>query len=362
MLSTMIAWNDIQIEVVIHATQSSGALLRLIQSLDAADYLGSFPRITIELPALVESQLLESLQNIKLNQLRSHITLRRRLEPRYMNAAESSLRTVESFYPLNPSTTHLLLLSPQAELSPSFFHYLKYSVLRYKQSHGPEATSLGLLGISLELPTSKPSVDNSPFIPPLMSSSSNDGEIQDNQKKTQIPSLLWQSPNSNAALYFGDKWVEFHSFLSSHLDFEGKANSASKEKQISKRYPAFMEYLLEMMQERNYFMIYPSYSRHTALSMATVHTEMRHVPEEFSDEKSYTDADGDDSDRISSNTHDLEGSHESLVNGYRNIMPLLDTFELGLPDIDDLPLLSFQGRTMTPEELTSRTKSPFESS
>ncbi|KAJ5226986.1 uncharacterized protein N7469_006992 [Penicillium citrinum] len=355
------AWNEIQIDMVIHATQSSGALLRLIHSLDAADYLGAIPRLTIELPALVESQLLESLQSLKLKQLQSHITLRRRLEPRYMDAADSSLRTVESFYPLNPSTTHLLLLSPQAELAPSFFHYLKYNVLRYKQSPGPDSTSLGLLGISLELPTSKPSVENSPFTPPS-TSPLHDGKDQNTWKKEHIPSLLWQSPNSNAALYFGDKWVEFHSFLSSHLVFEGRANSASKEKQISKKYPAFMEFLLEMMQERNYFMIYPSFSRHAAISMATVHTEMHHLPEEFINEKSHQDTDGDDWDLRSSGSSESETFYEMPVGRDHSLTPLLDTFELGLADIGDLPILSFEGRTMSTEELAARTKSSFESS
>ncbi|KAJ5973383.1 hypothetical protein N7481_010593 [Penicillium waksmanii] len=349
------AWNDIQVDMVVHASQSSGALVRLVRSLDAADYLGSLPRLTIELPPLVESQLLESLQSLKLSQFQGQITLRRRVEPRYMDPADSSLRTVESFYPLNPSTTHLLLLSPQTELAPSFYHYLKYSVLRYNQPFRDRSASSNLLGISLELPRSKPSPDNAPFTPPPPPPF-NDGKYQ---KKEHIPSLLWQAPNSNAALYFGDKWVEFHSFLSSRLDSEGRANAASKHKLVSKKYPAFMEYLLEMMQDKGYYMIYPSFSSGTTSPLATVHTELNRLPEEFTEsinsaqlgEGSHEKAGGNNPDPEVAEFDQLEASSdEKPVSRETSITSLLGTFELGLPDVDTLPFLSYDGSVLAAEE------------
>lgn len=348
----IIAWNEIQVDMVVHASHSSGALVRLVRSLDAADYLGTLPKLTIELPPLVESQLLESLQSLKLSQLQGQITLRRRVEPRYMDPADSSLRTVESFYPLNPSTTHLLLLSPQTELAPSFYHYLKYSVLRYKQPVRDRSASSNLLGISLELPRSKPSPGNAPFTPPPLPLFVS-GKYQ---KKEHIPSLLWQAPNSNAALYFGDKWVEFHSFLSSRLDSQGRANVVSEGKLVSKKYPAFMEYLLEMMQDKDYFMIYPTFPSGTTSPLATVHTELNRLPEEFAGsfdsaqpgEESRKKASDDDQDSKLFSFDPLEASSdEKLVSREASITSLLDTFELGLPDVDTLPLLSYDGTPHT---------------
>lgn len=347
--------------MVVHASQSSGALVRLVRSLDAADYLGTIPRLTIELPPLVESQVLESLQSLKLSQLQGRITLRRRLEPRYMDPADSALRTVESFYPLNPSTTHLLLLSSQTELAPSFYHYLKYSVLRYKQPVRDRSASSNLLGISLELPRSKPSPGDAPFTPPPPPPFDN-GKYQ---KKEHIPSLLWQAPNSNAALYFGDKWVEFHSFLSSRLDSEGRANAASKNKLVSKKYPAFMEYLLEMMQDKGYYMIYPAFPSGTTSPLATVHTELNRLPEEFTEsidsvqlgEGSHEKAGGDNKDPEVPGFDQLEASSaEKPVGREASITSLLGTFELGLPDVDVLPLLSYDGSPLASEEHTTRSK------
>lgn len=168
MVST-IAWNNMQIEMVVHApSESSGSLIRLIQSLDAADYLGSTPSLTIELPQRVDSQLLQFLQHLGgLTQLPGRITIRRHIQPRDMDTAESSLRTVESFYPRDPEMTHLLLLSPQTELAPSFYHYLKFAVLNYKQSSRAKRIFSKMVGISLELPSSKPTADSQSFTPLL---------------------------------------------------------------------------------------------------------------------------------------------------------------------------------------------------
>lgn len=348
--------------MVVHASQSSGALVRLIRSLDAADYLGTVPRLTIELPPLMESQLLVILQSLRLSQLQGRITLRRRVEPRYMDPADSSLRTVESFYPLNPSTTHLLLLSPQAELAPSFFIYLMFNVLRYKEHPGGSSASPDLLGISLELPRSHPSSENTPFIPPPPPPPS---KSDMGRTKEHIPLFLWQSPNSNAALYFGDKWIEFHSFLSSRLDSEGRANAASRDKLVSKRYPAFMDYLLDMMQEKGYYMIYPTFPGHGSSPLATVHTEMHQLPEEFAESLESAKFGESPHRKTDDAIHIPQGSivdemedliHERPVSRESSISSLLDTFELGLPDIDALPLLSYDGKSLHEKASASRTK------
>lgn len=343
--------------MVVHASKSSGSLIRLIRSLDAADYLGSTPSLTIELPPSLDPQLRGILQNLQgLSKLAERITLRRRIDPRYMDPADSSLRTVEGFYPINPRLSHLLLLSPQTEVAPSFYHYLKYSILQYKQSTRAKQTSLDLMGISLELPSSKPTIDKQPFSPPSLLS-------MDDIKKNgphSIPSFLWQAPNSNAALFFGDKWAEFHSFLSSRLGVsETKTNIASQDKIISRKYPAFMEYLLELMRAKGYYMLYPSFPGHTAASLVTVHHDLYHSPEEYAHEVSLNTGktpipEIDDPDMPLEPL--MDDIPEKPLTRAPTIMPLLDLFESGLPDVEELSLLSYDGRELTPETYYSQTR------
>ncbi|KAJ5945851.1 hypothetical protein N7454_002690, partial [Penicillium verhagenii] len=335
------AWNDIHVDMVVHASQSA-SLARLIRSLDAADYLGAAPRLTIELPPRVdETEFLEHLNG--LTQLKKdQIILRRRIQPHFMDAVEASIQTVESFYPLNPGVSHLLLLSPETELAPSFYHYLKYSILAYKK---PTSTSTSkLIGISLDLPSADPSTnDGTPSLPSL------GAELE------FIPSFLWQAPNSNAALYFGDKWTEFHSFLSSRLDApEFKATIPAQNKLISKKYPAFMEYLLEMMQAKGYYMLYPSLSSPGVPRLVNVHQDLSQSPEEFINEKKEGLPGGEDGDDIELVSLEKEPSQKSTIR------TLFDTFPRGFPGLGSLPLLSFDGEKLTDEKLIQRAEDYFQ--
>lgn len=335
-------WNDLHVDLLVHASESSSSLIRLVRSLDAADYLGTEPSLTIELPPWTDTDLLKSLQNLNgLSQLKGRITLRRRIQPHDMDPIESSLRTVESFYPLNPKLSHLLMLSPQTELAPSFYHYLKYSILFYKQSARAQQGASRLLGISLELPSVKPTSESEAFTPPVQQSS----DSTQDAKQENIPSFLWQVPNSNAALYFGDKWAEFHSFLSSRLAIpEATAGIASRDKLVSTKYPAFMEYLLEMIRAKGYYMIYPSFPGRTAAPLATVHTDLYHPPEEFADGAHPKHPNG------------IGGlSAEKPVDRTHTIMPLLDTFELGQSLPESVPLLSYDAERLTEEMFQKQT-------
>ncbi|EKV10427.1 hypothetical protein PDIG_25630 [Penicillium digitatum PHI26] len=347
------SWNKIQIEMVVHApSESSGSLIRLIKSLDAADFLGSAPSLTIELPQRVDPQLLQFLQRLGgLNQLSGRITIRRRIQPHDMNTVESSIRTVESFYPRDPEVTHLLLLSPQTELAPSFYHYLKFAVLNYKQSSRAKRVFSNMIGISLELPSSKPTTDSQSFTPPPMTVEG---------KEQFLPSFLWQSPNSNAALYFGDAWAEFHSFMAQRLSTLQSENSQTKI--LSERFPAFMEHMLEMIRAKGYYLLYPSFPGIKFSSIATVHTELYQPPEEFGNSNPSTSVEEatqvsrDPTQPLAGGISTGLGSVGRPLNRASTIMPLLDLFSSGLPDLDDLPLLSYDGEGLTAEAYTKQTE------
>lgn len=276
----------------------------------------------------------------------SQVSLRHRIPRRTLTEYEASARLVESFYPVRTKNSHVLLLSPQVELSPLYYHYLIYHLLEYKYSaHGKEIKiSPHLMGISLELPTHILN-DSEPLIPPLI-------EKPPSKYKRRTPGeptpFLWQAPNSNAALYFGDKWMEFHSFLNARLS----KPPTSRTKLISKTHPSWLEFLLELMRARRYALLYPNFSVDDD-AIATVHNELYHVPEEFPREPSTPAAvpelNPDEplalvyekKDRPPPNTE-----HSLSSSTFLSILPNSGD----LPEVPDLPLLAFDGSTLTQKQ------------
>jgi hypothetical protein len=162
-----------------------------------------------------------------------------------------------------------------------------------------------------------------------------------------VPSFLWQAPNSNAALYFGDAWVEFHSFLSNRLSIPESA-TASHTKSISEKYPAFMEYLLEMIRAKGYYLLYPAFPGTKFSSIVNIHNELYELPEEFRDSTSSS------SNKDSGVTGGL-ASVEKPLGHASTIMPLLYLFASGYPDLDVLPLLGFNGEQLDAAKYQSNT-------
>lgn len=342
-------WNDIRVEFLVNAQpESSGSLIRLVRSLQEADYLGSTPGLTIELPADVDPQLLHFLKTLDWPPAAAgKLTIRRRIQLHHLDPAEASLKTVEAFYPKDPNVTHALMLSPQTELAPSFYHYLMYTMLKYKYSARYKQLGSGLFGVSLELPSTH-ITDDEPFTPPI---SESDG-LSNNAPGRPSPSFLWQAPNTNAALYFGDKWVELHSFLSKRLSILATTpDSSVQERIVSKKYPAVMEYLLELIRAKGYYLLYPAFPASGAFSLATVHNELYRFPEEYSDGKAKSADEpptpiDDPSKPLTADFGQL-GAVEKPLSQASTVMPLLDEFSSELVDIDHLPVLSYQGNELS---------------
>ncbi|KAJ9644756.1 hypothetical protein H2199_003720 [Coniosporium tulheliwenetii] len=278
------AWHKSAIDILIHApSESSGSLIRTIKSIQDADYQGlQLPRIIVELPPEIDpptKRFLDSLvwpPSIKENPSQSsQLILRHRIPTQKLSAEEASIRFMESFYPAASANSHVLLLSPQAQLSPLYYHYLKYNLLEYRYSTYDEEDRVKLFGISLELPSTQLN-GTSPFTPPA-ADAMNDPKYS---KHKGVAPFLWQAPNSNAALCFGDKWIELHSFLSNRV---AKQHSASppkpRAKLVSPAHPSWTEYHLELMRARGYWLLYPGLPPSEAL--VTIHNELYHPPEEF---------------------------------------------------------------------------------
>lgn len=280
------AWHRPTVDILIHAPPNSiGSLRRLVKSLKEADYTGlAYPRLILEIPTDIDHMIRAFLEQLQWPPKRRNIldqgppdklVIRHRIPSKKISAEEASVRFAESFYPSHPDDSHVLVMSPQAQVSPLYFQYVMYSILEYKHARYQTEGINSLLGFSLDVPSTL--LDGSKhFIPPTTNDLSG-GDHFEQADDAPIP-FIWEAPSSGAALYFGDKWVEIQSCLTNRIDRRSKAHS--KRKEVSAMFPAWMEYFLELIRSRGYIMLYPGLS--SKESLVTVHSESSHLPEEYS--------------------------------------------------------------------------------
>jgi len=283
--ASLSAWNKVTVDIIIHAQPSaSGSLIRLLESLKKADFSSSaLPRLTIELPHDIDEPSRRYLERFRWPPIPDHatgslLTLHHRIPQHGLTAEENSIRLLESFWPADPFMSHVLVLSPMVELSPLFFHFLKYNALEYMYSTNNGDLRQFLLGISLDLPSTFLN-DSSLFTPPVANS-----RVGENVVAAGVTPFLWQAPNSNAALYFGDKWVEIHDFVGHLLASQHTLPTPTtlNEKLVSKTYPSWLEHVLKLVRARGYWTIYPNFDNQH--SLAALHHDLYQPPEEYSEE------------------------------------------------------------------------------
>lgn len=278
------SWFMPNIDILIHALpNSSGGLLRLVKSLQRADYTGlKIPRLTIELPSGVDPfarryfERLEWPPTENPSPVREHtLSLRHRIPSAHASSEQASIRFLESFYPANAQDNHVLVLSPQAELSPIFLQYLHYTILEYKYSSYGTPTSQDVFGLSLDIPTTFLN-GTGDFVAPVVADMTmqkyTDASVYDQAASTHF---LYQAPSATASLIFGDKWALLHDFLSNRLASSQAGKASKPKKLVSETEPSWLEYLLELMRARGWSMLHP------AVSFVTVHNELSQVPEEY---------------------------------------------------------------------------------
>ncbi|KAG6366523.1 hypothetical protein INS49_000700 [Diaporthe citri] len=338
-------WNRFSVDILVHAhAGASGSLIRLLKSLRAADYTASaVPHLTIELPEEIDPPTAQFLQTFHWPPRRAsnpaianQLTLRHRITRRGDTEEESSVRFLEGFWPLNTGLSHVLVLSPQVELSPNYFHYLKLALLEYRYS-GPaiyQAWDKRVFSLSLDLP-SKILDGRAPFVPPTGQVGRPDGPELGAASSSHTTSFLWQAPNSNAALFLGERWAELHGFVSQLLEAQHGFQSTPAllaEKSVSKDYPSWLEHALRLCRARGYMTVYPGAD--LAASLATTHGELYQKPEEYENDKSRTKH-GDEDEVIL--------RHGTLLDGLPN--------GEGLPRFNEMTLLSWDDNRISLEDL-----------
>jgi len=350
------AWTTTYVDILVQAPSgSSGSLVRLLESIENADYFGTRrPHLTIELPADIEPSTWRYLENLVWPPLdwsgaphASQVSLRHRIPRRTSTEHEASARLAESFYPVRSEDSHVLLLSPQVELSPLYYHYLLYNLLEYRYSaHAKVAKEApNLIGFSLERPSFYLN-DSTPLAPPVMKKPS---ATRNSGQTAERTPFLWQAPNSNAALYFGNKWMEFHSFLTARLSKPPTA----RRKVFTEKHPSWLEFLLELMRNRGYSLIYPNLPADDD-SLVTIHDELYQVPEEFSKKFNTPENSVPNLDPNEPLTKEYDrADRKAPPNAERtllssNLLSLLPNSG-DLPELSNLPLLSYNGISITRE-------------
>jgi len=354
------SWFKPQIDILIHAPrESSGGLVKLIKSLESADYAGLRPpRLIVELPNTIDKYAGAYLSDLKWPPGHdtspigaSTLSVRHRIPSEHASSEQSSLRFLESFFPTTPDT-HVLLLSTQAEVSPQYLQYLHYVILEYRYSSYGSPYSGELFGVSLDVP-SKMLNGSHKLTPPTVADMKAKIYLDDAKlNKGERTPFIYQAPSSTASLVFSEKWASFHDFVSNRLA-AGHAGKAKKSKKlVSETEPAWLEYLLELMRARSWNMLHP------AKSFVTIHNELAQVPEEFTrpekgrkedethkppihpEEEAFLTADEPPAIVPHSEKQHIPGTqplHSSIP------------FKGDLPELPHLPLLDFRGE---PSSLT----------
>lgn len=277
-------WHKPRVEILVHSPPSAGGgLVRLLKSLSEADLAGfKPPRLTIELPARVDGYLRAFLWDFRWpssSDSSNLLKVQRRASSSTLDQEESSIRFIESYYPSRSADDHVLILSANAAVSPLFYHYLMYTLLSTKYGQKDEFLGEFLGGFTLATPATTIDGLKKLDLPTFDQMSSHLGA--DVNADATTPPFLWQAPQADSILVFGDRWVEFHDFLSRRLDKLHKPTKGSvkSKKLIGMSQPAWLEFLLELTRARGWNFLYPATTE--AGVFATIHSELYKPPEEF---------------------------------------------------------------------------------
>ncbi|KAI9489820.1 hypothetical protein BDB00DRAFT_931665 [Zychaea mexicana] len=315
-VDTLHQWHDFTVKLVL-ATESDDAppFQRLLQSVQGAGYLGDTVDISI---------FMEYTSNVKTQRLSETLfwphgekDLRHRIVP-----TNRASMFVESWYP-SSDHEYAVILDDGMEVSPLFYIWVKYSILKYRYTPTPQRN---LFGVSLYSPRM---VDT--------------GKVRELfEPPSGYTPYLMQAPCSmgGGAVYFPEHWREFHDYMTARIADQDshKLQTIEVPGARSRRWMhSWRRYLDELVYLRGNVMLYPNFEDNASFST-------RHQLPEHSTKHA-------DEDNL-----DLPGAAKAVAALY-DVPLLVDTFTLPdrhLPDWGDLPVLDLFGRPATLETLAER--------
>ncbi|CAG8806950.1 4482_t:CDS:1, partial [Gigaspora rosea] len=299
-------------------TQNRAASLkRLVNSLNSSIYLGDNVPLTINIDKYGDQKTVKYVQNLYWPFGKKDI--RHRLVQGGLIAA-----VMESYYPADDND-YGFILEDDIELSPFFYIWAKYSILKYR--YGPDRIlSNRMFGVSLynskhiELTLPKHKKFNAALT------------LEPTKYNRRSP-YLCQIPCSWGSVVFPEIWREFHYYITARLkDVDGpNLQEVNVPNSRSNRWHnSWKRFFIELIYLRGYVMLYPNYKNFVSLST----------------------------------NHHEEGVHVHLKNGKPRkgfLLPLMekDIISEGLPggvlpDYRNLPIMDLFGRVVSLKKIVDR--------
>lgn len=173
-------------------------------------------------------------------------------------------------------------------------------------------------------------------------------------------SLMWQAPNSDAMLFFGERWSELHWYVSQVVERQQQQGAGQSEllsrKQVSKRHPAWLEHVLSLSRLRGYRTVYPG--KETAAVVLASHNDVPDVPDEYGDDaEAARDAVVSQGDARSDPAAAVDDDAAYTFSAHWQV-DMLRTLPRGggLPPVEELPLLAWDGRSVHPDDVDDEAK------
>jgi hypothetical protein len=301
--------------------QRPKSLSRLLESTNNAYYLGdSQVELVIHMEQSADSLTRDMAQSFKFRH--GNKKVRHRIRKGGLMPA-----IVESWYP-SDNHNYGVLLEDDIELSPLFYAWSKYNILKYRYTSQERQVAYGhIYGVSLYSPRNLELLPEGrrPFDPePVLEQG---GYSKRAPYATQIP-CSW------GAVYFPEHWREFHTYLTERIakeenDWKGYYNITVPGSRSERWKKSWKKYFIELVYLRAYVMVYPNFDQFESFS--TNHLEFGTHVQSNGRTKSKLDQ-----FQVPLMQHDT--ILEQLPNG-------------NLPAFNQMPVMDLWGRIKTMEEL-----------
>ncbi|KAG0580596.1 hypothetical protein KC19_4G185500 [Ceratodon purpureus] len=264
-------WSKMRIQINIITQDRATSLLRLLQSLSNAHYVGDAIDISFNMDNAVDNQTLHIADEFHWPHGKKIV--RRRIIRGGLIRAVS-----ESWYPASDDDFGLLL-EDDIEVSPFYYMWLKYALLQYH--YNPDVKLPELNSIALYTPRIVEVVKERP----RWNATEYFNDIHPNTP------YLHQLPCSWGALFTPKKWREFYKYMGMRYTEDPKANPVQIPKSRTNGWQAsWKKFLIDMMYLRGYVTLYPNFPNQTSFStnhmepgahIAHSANKLAHDPQDF---------------------------------------------------------------------------------
>lgn len=264
-------WSKMKIQINIITQNRATSLMRLLQSLVNAHYVGDVIDISFNMDSAVDGATLNLIDSFDWP-YGQKIVRRRIIQGGLIRAVS------ESWYPASDDDFGLLL-EDDIEVSPYYYMWLKYAVLQYHYNpnvHLPELNSVALYSPRVvEVVKERPHWNATEFF------------------KAVHPNTpyLHQLPCSWGALFMPKKWREFYKYMGMRFTEDAKSNPVQIPKSRTNGWQAsWKKFLIDMMYLRGYVTLYPNFPNQTSFStnhmepgahIGAAANKLAHNPEDF---------------------------------------------------------------------------------